>query len=309
MPRLNVRRNITIARPRASLSKSLVDFHRWPLWSPWLCQEPEARVTYEGNTGEPGSGYSWDGNRVGAGRMQLASQTDERIDCDLTFLKPWRSETRVGFDLEALDDQNTRVTWSMQSSLPFFLFFMRRSFESFVGMDYDRGLKMLKELEETGKVSSDIALSDEATELPACHYVGTQATGTFAGLGPTMGESFPALEQQVSDAGLEQDGAAFCHYTRMDPAGDNWVYTMGIPVKGTTDSVLVQERARVERCAHVQHKGSYVHLGNAWSTVFGAMRARKLKHDKRSGGFEIYRQAPSSPEAGDAVTDIYLPLR
>jgi len=66
----------------------------------------------------------------------------------------------------------TRVTWSMQSSLPFFLFFMRKSFENFVGMDYDRGLRMLKEQLESGKISSRIDLADDVRALPVAESTG-----------------------------------------------------------------------------------------------------------------------------------------
>ena len=33
------------------------------------------------------------------------------------------------------------LTWTMDSSLPFFLFWMKKSMEGFIGMDYDPGLK------------------------------------------------------------------------------------------------------------------------------------------------------------------------
>ena len=40
------------------------------------------------------------------------------------------------------------------ASAAFFLFWMRRQMELFIGMDYERGLKMLKEWIETGQILS-----------------------------------------------------------------------------------------------------------------------------------------------------------
>ncbi len=314
MPTLVVKRSVLIEQTPAVLAESLTDFRRWPLWSPWLCQEPDAKVTYEGDKGATGSGYAWDGVRVGAGRMQLVDQTSERINYELTFLKPWKSEARVAFDLDAESEGHTQVTWSMRSSLPFFLFFMRRSFETFVGLDYERGLRMLKELEETGTVLSRSELATATASLPACHYLALDASGSLSDISSVMEAGYATLEQQMNQAGIQQDGAAFCHYTKMNPMRDQWTYTMGIPVNVAdstqpTDSLDIRERAAMSPCVHVAHHGRYEHLGNAWATAFGAIRANKQKHARRIGGFEIYQKMPSSPDAGDAVTDIMVPLR
>jgi predicted transcriptional regulator YdeE len=313
VPALNVSRSISIAQPVKSVRKNLTDFRQWPAWSPWLCQERDAHISFHGDSGEIGSGYAWEGKRVGAGEMQLRAKSDKRIDYELTFLKPWKSRAKVAFELEAQGKSHskaeTRVTWSMQSSLPFFLFFMRKSFENFVGMDYDRGLRMLKEQLESGKISSRIDLADDVRALPGCYYIGQEGSSTLAEMAAVMGEVYVSLNQQVVDQGLEADGPAFCHYTRMDMMRDRWVYTMGIPVKATEATHGIAKRDDVSKCAYVEHTGSYMHLGNAWATVFGAIRARQQKHDRRSGGFEIYRQAPSDETAGDAITDIYLPLK
>lgn len=309
MPKLKVRRSIAIARPQEALGDSLVDFQRWPQWSPWLCQEPTATVSYHGTTGDPGSGYAWDGARIGAGKMQLRHRSNDRIDLDLTFLKPWKSQAEVSFELAPSGPEESQVTWSMQSSLPFFLFFMRRSFERFVGMDYERGLRMLKELEETGKVRSHTALSEGGVSLPECHYLGREGSSTLAGLSAVMEKAYPELEHEVTKAGLEIDGPAFCHYTRMDLVKDQWEYIMGIPVKAEGADVSLKHRAAAPTCVHAQHTGIYPHLGNAWATVFSALRARKQKHDRRLGGFEIYTHHPGASETENPVTDIYLPVR
>ncbi len=273
-----------------------------------MCQERDAELRFHGETGAIGSGYAWDGKRVGAGEMQLRSYTDERIVFSLTFLKPWKSQAMVAFELTEQSNTETEATWSMRSSLPFFLFFMRKSFENFVGMDYARGLRMLREHLETGDVNSHIVLADDVRSLPGCHYVGQQASSTLAEMPIVMEQAYAALSQHMQDQGLQADGPAFCHYTRMDMMRDRWIYTMGIPVKATKDAANLAKRDDLHRCAYVEHTGSYMHLGNAWATVFSAIRSRAQKHDRRAGGVEVYRQAPSEGSV-NATTDIYLPLK
>lgn len=309
MARLNVARSIIVESTPKTVADSLVDFKQWPIWSPWLCQETDANVTYHGTKGEPASGYAWNGERIGAGEMVLISRSDARIDCNLTFLKPWKSEAKVAFELQSQEEASTRLTWSMQSSLPFFLFFMRKSFEQLVGMDYDRGLKMFKELMETGSVNSHIQLSDKPKDLPACHYLGLDASGKLEELGHIMEKGYLELEQEASAQGLIANEAAFCHYTKMNPMKDHWVFTMGLPVEVETNNTNLRRREAVPRCAHVIHRGAYSHLGNAWATVFGAMRARKQKHLRKLGGFEVYTKSSTEPSSKQPETQLYVPIR
>ena len=74
---------------------------------------------------------------------------------DLTFLKPWKSQAKVAFYLKE-EGASTQVRWTIDSGIPFFLFWMKKQMEIFVGMDYDRGLTMLKDLVETGSSNSTL---------------------------------------------------------------------------------------------------------------------------------------------------------
>ena len=131
--------------------------------------EPEAKVTVQ----EDGKYYEWSGNRVGSGNMTvLKEQTNEWIECDLTFLKPWKSKAKVKFNLKSEGD-STRITWNMDSSLPFFMFFMKKMMEAFVGMDYERGLNMLKDYSEDDKVHSHMEFKGRQT-YPGCNYIGVK---------------------------------------------------------------------------------------------------------------------------------------
>jgi len=52
------------------------------------------------------------------------------------------------------DGDQTKVTWTMNGCVPIFLFFMIGMMKAWIGMDYERGLMMLKELAEKGKVDA-----------------------------------------------------------------------------------------------------------------------------------------------------------
>ena len=150
MPKVAVRKSIIINAPLEKVYESVRDFKQWPVWSPWLITEPECQVTYA----DDGDQYAWDGNVVGSGEMAvLSEEKPNEITYQLTFLKPFKSQAGVAMNFAAKDG-GTEIVWSMDSKLPFFLFFMRPMMTAIIGMDYERGLRMVKEYLETGEVRS-----------------------------------------------------------------------------------------------------------------------------------------------------------
>jgi effector-binding domain-containing protein len=75
-----------------------------------------------------------------------------------------------------------------------------------------------------------------------------------------------------------------------------------------TQSSLREWRQGAGRALHVEHIGSYRHLGNAWSVANQIARHKKLKQC-RTGTYEIYTTTPPQTPEALLQTDIYLPLR
>ena len=148
MPAIHIERSIEIEVGREKLYGILTDFKQWPQWSPWLIQEPECSLEYS----DDGLSYAWQGKRIGSGNMRIESKSDSQIKYALQFIKPWKSSATVYFSLADIGSSSTKVTWSMDSHLPVLMFWMKKMMETFVGMDYERGLSMLKVYSEKGEV-------------------------------------------------------------------------------------------------------------------------------------------------------------
>lgn len=118
-----VNRSINIDKPVEDVFSAIADFNTWKAWSPWLCQEPEARVDIAGTPGSIGHEQRWAGERIGSGHMQLAkSNPNKKLEYDLNFVKPWKSKSAVVFDFSE-NDAKTEVDWHMSGTVPAFLFF------------------------------------------------------------------------------------------------------------------------------------------------------------------------------------------
>jgi len=150
----NLERSIVINKPVSEVFEVLANFKTWPTWSPWLTQEPACPVTVNNEVASIGHEQSWEGKNIGSGKMHITHiEPNQRIDYDLYFLKPWKSQSQTSFIFEVINGQ-TKVTWTMQSTLPIFMFWMKKMMTALVGSDYVRGLTMLQDLCETGSVPS-----------------------------------------------------------------------------------------------------------------------------------------------------------
>lgn len=146
-----VQRTVRIAAPPERIYPDIVDFHRWPGWSPWERMDPAMQKTYTGAASGRGAVYEWAGNsKVGQGRMEITDATaPTSVTVKLDFMKPFETHNTARFTLVPAGE-STDVTWSMFGSSPLMIKLMSVFFnmDKLVGKDFERGLASLKTLAE-----------------------------------------------------------------------------------------------------------------------------------------------------------------
>ena len=71
------------------------DFGTWTSWSPWLCAEPDAKVTVTQDSSSVGSIYAWEGEVVGIGEIEHRHLEPGRlIEEEIRFVKTVEVEVR-----------------------------------------------------------------------------------------------------------------------------------------------------------------------------------------------------------------------
>ena len=296
-----------INAPVDKIYQSLTDFNEWSSWSPWLIMDPDAKVT----VAEDRKSYEWEGGRVGSGNMSILNQEEDKwIDYSLNFLKPWKSKAEVRFELRPEGDA-TRVHWLMHSGLPFFLFWMKKMMTAFVGMDYERGLRMLKEKMEGGEVKSKLEFMGES-DFPATSYVGINTTTSMDGVGEAMKADFGKLESFFKEHKDLIKGTAFSIYHKFDMVNDQVNYTSALPVSSVPSGLssdFISGEIPATKVYTLRHVGSYHHLGNAWSTLMSMQRAKEFKPKKGIHPFELYMNNPQEVPENELITDIKFAVK
>ncbi|MCB0421779.1 MAG: SRPBCC family protein [Bdellovibrionales bacterium] len=307
-----VEKSIQIDGSKDQIFKLLTNFDNWRKWSPWLCLEPECEVTVENPPHLTGHKQTWSGHRIGSGSLEIrAIDHADTFDCDLYFLKPWKSYSDVRFTCSSGSKGSVTVNWHMKGSLPIFVFFLKKMMQVYVGKDFERGLLMLKELCETGQVPTQSHLKGEADQDPLW-YIGRNRTCKIEELGQNMQKDFEALQKSLDSNEIPQPNKYLSLYRKFDFASGICDYTAAY---GYTHS-LNNKTANYEtgslpghKSLVVDHIGPYRYLSNAWSTVMSAQRALKKKVRKDLPMYEVYNNRPDSVEETQLSTEIHLPIR
>ena len=307
MPKTRVEKSITIAANEEKVKSIITDFNHWEHWSPWLILEPEAKVSVS----SVGKSQEWDGKRIGAGRMTIEKVGDSVINYDLTFLKPWKSKAKVDFIVKPVDDNNTVLTWTMDGSLPFFMFWMKTMMERMIGMDYHRGLLMLKDYIEKGSVDVKLEFLGES-DYAGCKYVGVKNECTIDNIGKVMEIDFKKLRDFAKGNGEIITDEWFTVYHKYDFNKNKVVYTSGIGVKSAQQNLpsgLINGNLDSTKVQTVRHIGSYELLGNAWNAIMSMDRAKEFKKNKKIPPMEFYRNNPHESDPKDLITDICMAVK
>ncbi len=305
--KLNVIRSKEINAPAKKVFEVIENLEKWKAWSPWLIVEPDANV----KTTEEGNFHEWQGKRIGEGNLRITEKEENSmVACDLTFLKPWKSKAKTKFVLTEKDNK-TNVEWHMDSSLPFFLFWMKKMMIGMLSMDYDRGLNMLKEVVEEGKANSKLGFEGES-DFNEINYVGIKRSTSTKDLPNVMAKDFETIFKFFEDKPELANGFMFSQYHKWNLAKGQTTYTSGFGVKEQPKNLppgMVSGKLSNTKVYTIKHTGAYHHLGNAWSGIMSMQQAKEIKPKKGYPPFEVYVNDPQNTKPEDLITEIKMPLK
>jgi len=307
MPKMHINKSISVDVPVDKAFASIRDFRQWTIWSPWIIAEPDCAITYS----EDGMQYAWDGMIIGSGSMEILEEVpNEVIRYKLSFLKPWKSVSDVSFEFLPKSG-GVDISWTMDGSLPWFMGFMKKMMTAAVGMDYERGLNMLKDYLEGGKVLSKLCFPGIAA-FGGLQYVGVRRTCQLGDIGDVMPEDFGKLVGWMQQEGIEPTQQPFAIYHDFNLTEGTTDFTSGIPLDNLPASVPEGfTTGTIPACQayRIEHAGPYRHLGNAWSSGLMHSRAKVFKQNKSIPPFEIYVDDPENTSEEALRTVIHFPAK
>jgi predicted transcriptional regulator YdeE len=307
MPKIHIERFVTINATAKQVFNLLNDFNKWKVWSPWLITDPDAKVSIA----DDARFYEWEGERVGCGNMKILNEVEDKaIDFDLNFVKPWKSTAKTAFQLVE-ENGSTKVIWSMDTALPFFMFWMKRMMKSFVGSDYERGLDLLKSYAEEGEVPSKLDF-EGISDYEGCQWIGIRTDCFLDNVAAQMQADFSMLRGFGEENKELISGNAFTIYHKWNLMKNKVDYTAALPVTAIPDNFPEQFTSGTlpkAKAYKLKHTGAYHHLGNAWSAGYSMMRNKEFKHQRNIKPFEVYFNNPNDTKSKNLITVLHFPVK
>jgi effector-binding domain-containing protein len=306
-----VRRSLQIAADQKTLFDKIRDFRSWSDWSPWLLHEPETALVFSETPDREGGWYSWDGKTVGAGRLTHEKfSATEKIEQRIEFTRPFKSTSRVWWDLEPIDERTTRVHWNMAGKMPFLFRFMAKKMPGYIAKDYDTGLYLLRgELERDAEVPG--ITFDGPRELPDQSALAIHFEGHIEAMKKAMMEGFPRLGRYIEEKGLSAAGHPFAVYHKVDMEKMHFDCDMAWPVATDTPSSDFEIKSYPGgRYYKTTLSGSYEFLELAWYQAYAHLQMQKIRPRHRSAPREVYENDPATvSHSNEIVTSIYIPIK
>ena len=148
-----VKRVITIAKPRHFVFDYIGLMKNQDNYSVWMMLDPAMVKTFTGVDGEIGFESHWvsKNKKVGEGKQRIiAIEKGKRMDFEIQFIKPWENKANAFMQLEELAANATRVTWAFTGQANFGMKVMHvfMNMDKMLGKDLERGLSNLKRILE-----------------------------------------------------------------------------------------------------------------------------------------------------------------
>jgi effector-binding domain-containing protein len=278
-------------------------------WSPWTERDPEMKVTYLGEMGQPGYGYSWTGNdEVGTGTLQITGISGDTLLQKLTF--EGMGDSKAFYVVNA-KDAGTNVTWGIQMDFGFLgrgmMLFM--NMDKMMGADFEHGLDKLKKAIES-MPSAPATANYEVKELQweEKTFVGKKELVTFDKIAEFYGANLGKILEELGKNKIEP---------QMAPLGIFWTFdeqkqqtemaaAMCVP-KGTKLKGYETWEVPASKVLHVVYYGDYAKSMAAHMAMDEYMTKNNLQ---QSLVVEEYANDPMEvKDTAQWITNIYYIIK
>jgi effector-binding domain-containing protein len=259
-----VERSISINAPKDAVMAQIKSLKNMNNWSPWADYDSEMKVEYEGTDGEVGSTSKWEGDTVGKGSQTITSITEDRVEIDVHFLKPYESKAQAYYNLET-EGEGTKVTWGIttHSPYPFNVMSLFMDMDAMIGKDFENGLNKLKVICESGGTSTSYEIHE--MDMPAKTYVTKRSVVSFNDIGKYFEDNLPKIMEAMGKNKVAVAGPPSGLYYTWDEKAMKTDMAAAVPAGDAKAKVSSYETVNVPagKALHLTYYGAYDKMEDA----------------------------------------------
>jgi predicted transcriptional regulator YdeE len=311
--KFQIKREIIIAKSASEVFQIISNMLLWNAWSPWMHCEPTAKTEFSGNPYQVGQSQTWKGEVIGSGRMTIENlKPDSLVQMKLEFLSPFAGVSQSTFEIIEGDKQDCKVIWTMDSGMPWFMFFFKKTLEAYMGSDFERGLFMLKQMAETGVIPSKSTYQG-VKKFAAFQVVGKKLKCKISELPTYIPQHFEKLNRLISGGQLPQPQTTLALTHKFDIQKGTCELTVGCSYSIDKKVSLPQgydlSKFPEHQAMLVDHYGTYRNLRNPWAMAMAYQRVKQKKVSSKIPVYEMYVISPEGRSEMEILTQIVVPLK
>lgn len=306
-----VDKSITIEAPHDLVYEQAVHWDNFQEWSTRSELDSDMEVEFQGNFGEVGSSYTWNGNDdAGSGKQEITSASDELVEIDLTFKEPFESEAKTSFMFDE-QDEGIEVTWGMSGDMAWPMNVMTPFIKNSIGEDYEKGLEALKErCEAIAEKEIVDGYRIRMVELNEQKYIGKRGTIDWADFQSFNANTYRRLYPALAKAEIAPTGPATNFYFVWDEENQKTDMMVALPIDGSAEEIKGFDYFTVENGQALQtdYMGDYEGLGAAHEAIDKYIKANNV--GAGNVAIEVYLTNPEEVENPDNwKTRIIYPIQ
>jgi uncharacterized protein YndB with AHSA1/START domain len=141
-----IQKEISIKQPASAVFDYVSRLKNQDQYNKWVMADPNMKKSYSGTDGEVGFVYAWDGNdKAGKGEQEIkALSGNQQVVTEIRFEKPMQNVADVRYDIAAVGENESRLTWQMSGKNKYPMNFMNLFMGGILGKDMEESLLRLK---------------------------------------------------------------------------------------------------------------------------------------------------------------------
>lgn len=227
-----VEKKITVNAPENVVWTAMSDYNHWDNWNPWKADDSTVTTTVTGPAGQVGQKSSWTSKKSGSGEMTISSVDGHKMTYDMHFIEPFES-TAEGWVKTEKDGDKVIASWGFRSKSSFFARGLSAIMKPMLEKSFEKGIKLLKDYAESGKVKVSAYDIQEAT-FPATTYATLRQTVKFADMHTFFSNAYGQIATAAADR-MDTTKPAAAIYYNWDTENMQSDLAAAFAVNGTED--------------------------------------------------------------------------
>lgn len=281
-----------VNQPKEKVFHMLASYTDRQAWDPWVETDSTTEVIVTPAEGYTGSVYSWSGEKIGGGKMEVASvEYPGTINSYLMF--EGRPDTSmVTWTLEEIEG-GTALSWGFEAEAAYpmgriFLTLMKGQLQG----DFEKGLQNLSELMDSKELQISVLSEITTTSYEDKLAMAGKASGTMDVLISEMQKLFTEVMKVVGEQNLSVTGPPFAYYTDYKPEDQSSTMYCGVPVAeaGKPTSMIMPVSFKGSKAITAVHTGPYDELSLSYGKMMQYINENQIPANFNA--MEVYLNDP-----------------